>query len=1258
MSEAVNSKNIGGWSPFSTPTHEDLNIFNEAMQGNIGVTFTPQQVSTQLVHGMNYKFKCKAITTGTQKPTTLLVMIQIFAPADGSSPSIISNTVINPKPEPTNGNKPSGDKAVQYLANNQWQFQLNQDNDLICLVSHGTGSGKVEIHTLLARETNGTGTNYKTFSQHIATGRDAILNTDCQLLIARNNDLFMIWPNGTVSGKTEVHILTAKSGYLITGGNFHTGLGEVGDNYQFLIGSNRDLYCINKNGANSTDLHILTAASNYLEFTTPNPVPTAFGKAAGNLTCALTQNDNLVGFLKENTGSKMTELHLLNADQTHKRPYVTGLHEVGDNFTFLLSQDSSIIVVKENETGTDSTEVHRFDEISGYKIWALQTGTSLYEVNKDKPILKEGEVALYSGINQTGSSWKINNDLSDLSSLSSLEAPFYSMDLGLKTGLNVYLDKYFKGPEHTYITKENLGGVSFDSIKLWGNESLIESGISYSSLMTEDYHYPKDQPKKLTEFTSFQTIISFPPNTNYATIYGDQEVAITVNDIEYSIDNVKSQRFPLQAGEKLIITTPVTKLGTSYYRVNTNMMGVNENVLIFPDAHLHNKIADLPAGSLEGNREKISLASNISSTSCNDIQSALSNIAKSVTYPAGDNPFQKKLNDQSMEHHHWSIDLSPGNQKYTQLTKLESANILAGSLPLNGNGVTGILDSIGKDIVNLGKITLHTISHIAKKVENSVVKIAHEEEEKAKALYHSAIQTCIDLEDGKFKAAASSVESGLSDVAAMGSDIAHGPLTVIDSAMPTALVEKAVFATLHFADEAVSFVISHTGVVGEIIGFVIKKIGATIDKAVDWLRNEIGLDDVTRIQLEYNKFFNSVVQEVPELMYQQFSNINESFEHIRKKINTSFQAIDKELGMNPVPIGKSESSEVSHRIAWLTGKLAQHISSAKLFPYDVSGSTLQPSGVVKDYLVAVERLGISSLTHSFSDISSAIGKTVSDPEKTPEILLQTTLDVINQGADDFIDIAQLTGNFINDQATNIFQDVHSEVNRRIEITFLSDFYKLISPQPFTILNLSTLFPAIAVTSMDKNFGKGQSLKLNTDSSVKLANGLIFGINTALIPLGELGVLDKTNGKEKQAGPGLLLLYSKLMATVRFTRNSLHFYTLLKAKSSPDKALKTFVRFFEFGTPLLGLLETPSDKVPKPFLIACNYASFIGNVVIGELELINKSFNVSTMGGILAPAQTSSTGLLVYADSPEVAVYTEGILGTAIVECSFKVFHES
>lgn len=72
---------VGGWSPYHPLTPQDRAVFDEAMNGFVGVQYTPNTVSTQVVAGTNYRFKC----TASMPPSEVVweAIVEIFQPLNG-----------------------------------------------------------------------------------------------------------------------------------------------------------------------------------------------------------------------------------------------------------------------------------------------------------------------------------------------------------------------------------------------------------------------------------------------------------------------------------------------------------------------------------------------------------------------------------------------------------------------------------------------------------------------------------------------------------------------------------------------------------------------------------------------------------------------------------------------------------------------------------------------------------------------------------------------------------------------------------------------------------------------------------------------------------------------------------------------------------------------------------------------------------------------------------------------------------------------
>lgn len=75
---------LGGWSSWKKPDKEGMEVFEEATKGLLGVTYTPKEMSTQVVAGMNYRYKCSAEVM-SQDHTTYNVLMEIYKPLTGDA---------------------------------------------------------------------------------------------------------------------------------------------------------------------------------------------------------------------------------------------------------------------------------------------------------------------------------------------------------------------------------------------------------------------------------------------------------------------------------------------------------------------------------------------------------------------------------------------------------------------------------------------------------------------------------------------------------------------------------------------------------------------------------------------------------------------------------------------------------------------------------------------------------------------------------------------------------------------------------------------------------------------------------------------------------------------------------------------------------------------------------------------------------------------------------------------------------------------
>ncbi|AZE49045.1 hypothetical protein C4K04_3373 [Pseudomonas chlororaphis] len=72
---------VGGWTPYHELTPKDREVFKEALAGFVGVQYTPELVSTQVVNGTNYRYQSKATLPGSSE--SWQAVVEIYAPIKG-----------------------------------------------------------------------------------------------------------------------------------------------------------------------------------------------------------------------------------------------------------------------------------------------------------------------------------------------------------------------------------------------------------------------------------------------------------------------------------------------------------------------------------------------------------------------------------------------------------------------------------------------------------------------------------------------------------------------------------------------------------------------------------------------------------------------------------------------------------------------------------------------------------------------------------------------------------------------------------------------------------------------------------------------------------------------------------------------------------------------------------------------------------------------------------------------------------------------
>jgi len=225
-----------------------------------------------------------------------------------------------------------------------------------------------------------------------------------EFLLAPNRDVLAIKKSNTGTHSTEVHVLSAASGYQSF--ILHTGtvLHETDATFQFALAPNRDLIAIKKSGTgtSTTEVHVLSAASSYQSFVVQTGTP--LHETDATFEFLMAANRDLFAIKKADTGSGSTEVHVLSAAsgyQSFVQQTGTELHETDATFEFALAANRDLFAIKKSNAGTHSTEVHVLSATSGYQQFTKQTGTVLHETDATWAFELTGARELF-GIKRSG----------------------------------------------------------------------------------------------------------------------------------------------------------------------------------------------------------------------------------------------------------------------------------------------------------------------------------------------------------------------------------------------------------------------------------------------------------------------------------------------------------------------------------------------------------------------------------------------------------------------------------------------------------------------------------------------------------------------------------------------------------------------------------------------------------------------------------------------------------------------------------------
>lgn len=662
--------------------------------------------------------------------------------------------------------------------------------------------------------------------------------------------------------------------------------------------------------------------------------------------------------------------------------------------------------------------------------------------------------------------------------------------------------------------------------------------ITSRSAMTQDF---APSGGETNPAPVYRTSVSLSAVTRHVDIWASKEVMAEIEGESHRLDPVKPVRVASSAIGKLSISIPAVDLDCPTLMLRTNLMMPEQRHPIYPDVEAHKKIVALQPGALHGARDQLGIDPKYSADDLEHFQRALVNVASTKQYTYNPRPFgvhhDRVLHPKNMQHPHFVVDLSDG-VRYQPLQPDEVPAHIAGARLLEPDVAQSFFGSIGHFFSSATKVVVHTVEAVGHDAVKTGEAIVHDVVQTAENVGHDAVQTVQsvgeDLVHGDLLKAGEDLYHGGEH---LGQDLKTGAGHVIGDvrdgvgAIAGDVVDGAgqlLVMTLHAADEIVQFVITHTGFVGQAIGWLFEKIAEGVGKVVDWLLDKLGWGDILHthdvLMAGAKKGFDDFAG-LPAMLRQQ---ADEFFGHLTTVISDdidaavdSFDVLRVQAQRRPV----SSHSGAAEKVEWFLGKLTQHAdasspASGALMQGGAGVTTIGASVAIAgdsptpldDLLAIIEReIGRdgAKITGAIEAAVGDVSAIFTDPSHTPEYLLGVLLEIVKAALVIGLDAINAILDMLLDLMELVMKSLASTLEADWHIPFLSDLYASVTEgRTLTLLSVICLLVAIPTTIVAKaEFDRppfetaGLAASLDPQRGKVVGWGVTYGIcHIALAPL--------------------------------------------------------------------------------------------------------------------------------------------------------------
>ncbi|RKD92233.1 LamG domain-containing protein [Mangrovibacterium diazotrophicum] len=680
--------------------------------------------------------------------------------------------------------------------------------------------------------------------------------------------------------------------------------------------------------------------------------------------------------------------------------------------------------------------------------------------------LSPGEVALYEHSYYHGRAWILNDGepglegvYRNLNVFPNLDNVASSIRLGPGTGVSLFANPDLKVNEKNreneiedYLKNSSslgegqIGHDRLSSLRIFRTLAPEDVFESYSAVLGQDYRMVDNE---LEEFSSYRTIVAFPPGTNEEVeISATDFTVIEIDDETYEVDEVSSVKVKPNAMGRIMITSEAEGLSTPGLKFKTQSMATNERVVLFPDREVHRKIANMQPDELwnakdaEGNplvdqnaftQTEIAAAQN---TISRVMATVVPENAPSVTKADGvdKNEFSAKtsasrLVSDATEPKPWAIKFSDA----------ETTSAPANNNPLIMSSVSAT-KAIWEEPVK----------------EDDFLKILAEASSGADDELQSLSAAAARLKIGR--AIKSAVSGAKSVTIGFAKDLAG---------VASAAAKNTMNIIVDVGGKLVSFVLDTVEKVAGFVEGLFEKIMGAIEKAIEFLRALFAWKDILDTQRYLVKAVNSGFVAMKDGIENAKDAVADFVDGLQDSVEDGMNKLVEALGVEPSEV-QSSRSVLPESVEWFFSKL---LSGSKKKGAQTAPDAPEQKGAggLADFMgVFFER--IKSITDLLSigigGLADALVALVKNPLR-PQLALAVLIEAARDSIIQLLEIAgDLVGDFLNvlEEAVQLFQNL---LNGEIKIPFISDLFKLIGAGKLNILNLTSLLVAIPLTAISK-----------------------------------------------------------------------------------------------------------------------------------------------------------------------------------------------